>query len=162
MNTLASTFQCLNDLSAGSVIREYAVAGATAAMFYMEAVRTYNLDVFVMLPPQTGSILSMEPLYSELKRSGYSFDAEHVIINGVPVQFIPSYCTLSDEAMKHTMLLDYDGVSVPVLKPEYLVALWIDAGGAKRIQRARDLASSESVHGVMLDEILDRFGLEIR
>jgi hypothetical protein len=43
------------------------------------------------------------------------------------------------EALETANILDYDGVPVPVLKPEYLVLLYAKVGGRNRIRRALDL-----------------------
>ena len=54
--------------------------------------------------------------------------AEHVLIEGVPVQFLPAYNALADEAIETAATLDYEGVPVRVVRPEYLVALYLEPG----------------------------------
>ena len=63
---------------------------------------------------------------------------EHVLIEGVPTQFVPSPNELSDEAISSAKLTDYEGVPVRVVLPEYLVALYLQPGArtAKRRERA--------------------------
>jgi len=51
MSTLADVFLELNELKATGLLRDYALGGATAALFYAEPARTYDIDVFVLLPP---------------------------------------------------------------------------------------------------------------
>lgn len=47
VRTLADVFRELNELKATGLVREYAIGGATAALFYAEPARTYDVDVFV-------------------------------------------------------------------------------------------------------------------
>jgi hypothetical protein len=86
----------------------------------------------------------------------------HVMIEGVPVQFLPSHNPLADEAVERAATLQYEGVSVRVVLPEYLVALYLEPGArtAKRRERAAALMESGALDGAVLQELLRRFGLE--
>ncbi len=42
---LAKTFQVINELAKDGVIKRYAVAGAVAALNYLEPVLTHDLDL---------------------------------------------------------------------------------------------------------------------
>jgi hypothetical protein len=53
MASLGDVFREIDRLKTDDVIREYALDGATAVLFYAEPARTYDVDVFVLLP-QTG------------------------------------------------------------------------------------------------------------
>ena len=136
MATLADVFRVLNRLVEDGVIGDYAVAGGMAFLFYAEPARTYDLDVFVFLPPQEGSIVSMRPLYSALRARGYEFDAEHVMIHETPVQFIPAYNALAEEAVDKAKAHEYEAVPVRVIGPEHLIALAYQTGGSHRLERA--------------------------
>lgn len=118
MATLADVFQELNNLKAEGAVREYALGGATAVLFYTEPSRTYDVDVFVLLAPATSS--GSEPLkgiYAWARKRGFAEEAEHILIRGVPVQFLPAHNALAEEAVVHARTLDYDGV------PESLKAI---------------------------------------
>jgi hypothetical protein len=127
-----NVFVALNDLVADGVIGSYAIGGATASLFYAEPVRTYDLDVFVFLPPQESLIISMNPLYTELINRGYSTKEEHIMMFNTPVQFLPAYNDLAIEAVEQALTHDYEGVPVKVIGPEHLIALALEAGGSKR------------------------------
>jgi len=162
METLSQVFQVLNELESDGVLEDYAIAGAMAFLFYIEPVRTYDLDVFVFLPQQNSLIFSMDPLYSELRKRGYSFDAEHVTIHGTPVQFLPAYNALAEEAIRCALTKDYQGIPVSVVGPEHLVAIAYQTGGGHRISRAEDLLHSGIVDAAMLAAILNAHGLTHR
>jgi hypothetical protein len=80
---------------------------------------------------------------------------------GVPTQFVPSPDELSDEAISAAELRDYEGVSVRVVRPEYLIALCLQPGARtpKRRERAAALLEWPGLNSVLLDEILKKYGL---
>lgn len=156
MATLAEVFAVLNSLKNAQAIEEYAIAGAMAFLFYTEPVRTYDLDVFVFLPPQKGLLITMEPLYRILRERGYAFDAEHVMIHETPVQFLPAYNALSEEAVREAVLQDYEGVAVRVIRPEHLIALAFQTGGAHRRYRAEALLAEGKTDLNVLNAIMER------
>jgi hypothetical protein len=49
MATLADVFRELNSLKTTGVVRDDAIGGATAVLFYAEPARTYDVDVFLLL-----------------------------------------------------------------------------------------------------------------
>ena len=88
---MEKTLQILNALERDGVLGRYAIGGAMGAMFYIEPVLTFDLDVFVLLP-QKGDLILLTPLYEALKRQGYATEeGESVNIECVPVQFLPAY-----------------------------------------------------------------------
>ena len=65
MPSFENTLGALNELKADGVIREYAIAGAMALVFWIEPVPTYDLDVLVSLPESAGPIISLERIHLE-------------------------------------------------------------------------------------------------
>ena len=55
--------------------------------------------VFVLLPQSKEDLFTLGPLYEILRTRGYSEDGEFVIIEGIPVQFLPPYNPLIEEAL---------------------------------------------------------------
>jgi hypothetical protein len=160
----SDTLRALNSMKAEGVVDEYAIAGAMALLFWTEPVPTFDLDVLVFLPPTTGqAILNLEPLYQWTQARGYPPVDEHILIEGVRTQFLPSPGPLADEAVESAATLDYHGVPVRVVKPEYLVALYVEpsARTAQRRERAAKLLDWPGLNRKLLDEILDRYGLSI-
>ena len=134
-----------------------------AFLFYTEPARTYDLDVFVLLPPQNSVIFSMEPLYQEMQRRGYAFDAEHILIQDTPVQFIPAYNALAEEkAVEQALLHNYDEVPVRVISPEHLIALVYQTGGKHRLIRAEALLAEREVDENKLEAILSKHSISRR
>ena len=152
--TLADVFRVLNDLRADGVIEQYAVGGAMAMVFWAEPTVTFDLDVFVFLPGTSSPIVSIEPLYTALRARGFEVVAEHVMIHGTPVQFLVSPNELGDAAIEMAAEQQLEGVSFRVMRPEYLCALWLQAGGAKRRERVEVLRQSGVVDEAALQRLL--------
>jgi hypothetical protein len=163
MRSFRAALQVLNTMKDEGVIEDYAIAGAIALAFWTEPVATYDLDVLVFLPPGKGALLSLDPIYRWIKARGFRAKEEHVLIDGVPTQFVPSPNELSDEAISSAKLTDYEGVPVRVVRPEYLVALYLQPGArtAKRRERAAALLELPGLKRAKLDEILNKYGLSL-
>lgn len=162
MASFAAALRALNEMKANGVVEEYAVAGAMALVFWTEPIPTFDLDVLVFLREQPSTIVTLEPIYRWASGRGYSAQAEHLLIEGVPVQFLPAHNALADEAIESAVTLDYEGVPVRVVRPEYLVALYLEPGARtlKRRERAAALRESASVDPALLANLLHRFNLE--
>jgi hypothetical protein len=161
MNTFRAALAVLRQLKTDGVIEDYAVAGGMALVFWTEPVATYDLDVLVWLPRTDATIVSLAPLYEWLSNRGYAVDSEHVVVHGVPIQFLPAHNALADEAIREAADLDYDGVSVRVARPEHLIALYLEphARTPKRRERAAALAELPSLDRDKLHDVLTRHGL---
>lgn len=74
------------------------------------------------------------PIYKRLKELGYEQDpyhAECINIEGVPVQFLPVYNELLNDAMLHAHSFDYEDVPTKVLSAEHLAAICVQTGRMK-------------------------------
>jgi len=157
----ADALRALNAMKAEGVIEEYAIAGAMALVFWTEPVPTWDLDVFVFLPSGAGPLISLEGIYRWATARGYAIEKEHVIIEGVPTQFLASPGPLGDESIRAAATLDYGDVRTRVVLPEYLVALYLrpEARTPKRRERAAMLLEWPGLNRARLDAILERYGL---
>ena len=160
MSSLADVFAAINRLRESTVIEDYAVGGATAVLFYAEPARTYDVDVFVVIrPDRERGLASLAAIDEWARREGYEAQAEHILIDGVPVQFLPAYTPLVEESVREAQDLTYGSTSVRVVGPEHLIALALQAGGAKRRERAYQLLEAGGVDRVRLRDILARHAL---
>jgi hypothetical protein len=159
----ADTLRALNNMKADGVIEEYAIAGALAIVFWTEPVPTYDLDVLVFLPSGGGPLVSLESIYHWASAHGYQADTEHILIEGVPTQFLPSPSKLADEAIETAETLDYQGVPTRVALPEYLIALYLqpEARSAKRRERAAMLLEWRGLNRTRLGAILEKYGISL-
>lgn len=147
-------------MRASGVVTDYAIGGATAVLFYAEPTRTYDVDVFVTLPAAvSGTLVSLDPVYEWASTRGFTLQDEHVMIEGVPVQLLPAYNALVEQAVTTARLHDYEGVPVRVVDPEHLIALALQAGGARRRERAWQLLQSTEVDRSRLVALLEAHGI---
>ncbi len=155
MSSLADVFRILNRMREDGLVAQYAIGGATAVLFYAEPTRTYDLDVFVTLEAVDADALApLSRLYAWAREQGFGLQAEHLLIEGVPVQFLPAYNALVQTALSTARVHDYGGVPVRVVDPEHLVALALQAGGARRRERAWQLLEAGAVDRERLRRIL--------
>jgi hypothetical protein len=125
------TLQVLNELERGGVVERYAIGGAMGATFYVEPLLTFDLDVFVILQQGVAGLLSLAPLYEALRARSYTEDGECVLIEDVPVQFLPAYNALLEEALKEARDTSYEEVPTRVVRAEHLIAICLQTAGTK-------------------------------
>ena len=151
------TLKVVEEMARLGIIRAYAIGGGIAATYYIEPVLTYDLDIF-FLPVKEG-LDELAPVYEFARGRGYPEQAEALMIEGFPVQFIPAYNELVQEAVAKAATLRYRGVEAKVVRAEYLVAIALQTGRAKDRERVVRLLESESVDRAALSGILKRYGL---
>ena len=161
VSSLADVFRVLARIRDEGIVLEYALGGATAVLFYAEPTRTYDLDVFAILPADAmQSLAPLTDVYEWAQRQGFALESEHVIVHGVPVQLLLAHNALVTEAVRTARVHDYEGVPVRVVAPEHLVALALQAGGARRRERAWQLLQSGAVDRARLRELLSAHAID--
>lgn len=156
------TLEVLNELERLGVISRYAIGGAMGAMFYIEPLLTFDLDVFVLLPGTASGLLTLGPLYDALRARGYAEEAECVSIEGVPVQFLPPYSPLVQEALREAVETAYENTPTRSLRAEHLVAICLQTGREKDRERVRIFREQAQLDMVYLAAVLNRHNLEAK
>jgi hypothetical protein len=159
---MEATLKVLNELEREGVFQRYAIGGAVGAIFYMEPFLTYDLDVFVVLPSTAGGLLTLGPVYEALRRRGYEEEGECVNIEGVPVQFLPAYNALVEEALAEAVETTYETTPARVLRAEHLAALMLQTGRDKDRQRFSTFLAQAELDRARLEGIVQRHQLETR
>lgn len=162
---MEKTLKVINDLERLGIIERYAMGGGMAVLYYVEPVLTYDLDVFVFLPREKGRkevLITLEPIYKELKGRGYRVDREHILVEGVPVQFLPAYNPLVEEAVSEARSVRYGKVGSRVVRVEHLIAILLQTGRPKDEARILQLREEAKIDGRRLTGILARHGLKQR
>jgi len=146
---LADVVAAIHDLKERGLIKDYAISGAMAQLFWDEAVVTFDLDVLVLLGPGASLLDPLRGIYEWAAERGYPSRAEHIVISDFPVQFLPAPDALSEEAVKNASTVESDGVAFRVVRPEYLIALWLQSGPASTFRRRERVAKLRE--SVLLD-----------
>ena len=152
--------QVLNELEQAGLFSRYAIGGAMGATFYIEPILTFDLDVFIMLPKRNTGLLTLTPIYDALRARGYSEEGECVTIEGIPVQFLPVYNELLEEALTQAREIKYEQTTTRVLRVEHLVAICLQTGRDKDRQRVRMFMEQVELDREYLDALLKRHKLE--
>ena len=147
-------------MQADGVIERYAIGGAVGATFYLEAVATLDVDIFVAFRPEPGSLLvSLEPIFDYLKARGGAMEGEHILIGGWPVQFLPPTGPLVEEALSQAVETDVEGIPARVFTAEHLAAIALQTGRAKDKARLLQFIEAGALDAARFQSILARFGL---
>lgn len=140
------------------VIRNYALFGAVAQMRYTDSVVTVDVDVLVDLP-DLERLDPLRPIYEHCARLGLKAEGEAIRVGGWPVQFITVFSDLTREALENAEEGDLDGVSLRVIRAEYLAVIALSVGRAKDHSRVIALLDAEAIHPEGLEALAARHGL---
>ena len=156
---MEKTLAILNQLEREGIIGHYAIGEAVAATRYIEPIQTYDLDIFVMLPVAPSGLISLTTVYERLKQLGYSAESESVVIEDWPVQFLPVFNPLTDEALAQALEVEFGAMLTRVLSAEYLAAIMLDTGRPKDYTRLVQFFESDILDRTILESIIVRHGL---
>ena len=154
--------QVLNRMQSEGVVKNYAIGGGIAAIYYIEPYETDDLDIFI---PVSGvklgdaGLISLEPIYSYLSKLGYQAVKEGVVIEDWLVQFIPTFHKLQDEALDAALTVTYGATQTRIFSPEYLAAELLRSGRLKDQTRVIALIAAEKLDMQAFNEIIERHGL---
>ena len=163
---MEATLAILNGLVDRNLVEKYAIGGAVAAIFWVEPFDTIDLDILVLLPESVPPFDPLRDVFSHLKELGYRFDGELIIVEGVPVQFLPAddRTGLQKAALDASASIDYKSpvrtVSTWVLTPEYLVAIALQVHRSKDYERVSRLLTEATMDRVLVRALVERYGLE--
>ncbi len=157
---LTRTLKVINDMQAAGVIGRYAIGGAVGATFYLEPTPTMDLDVFVAIHPEAGSlIITPKPIYDYLTARGYTAVGEALQIEDWLVQFLPPTGALAEEAIVRAKRVHVEGLSTFVFTAEHLVAVALETGRPKDKARILQFIEADAIDQKALEVILDRHRL---
>jgi len=151
------TLKVIGGLKNKKVILDYAIGGGIAVLYYVEPLLTYDLDIFFI--PIENSIDVLTPIYRYLKEKGFKAKKEHVLIEGVPVQFIPVYNDLVKEAVQYSVEVKYGRIRTRVLGLEYLIAVMLQTYRSKDRERLVKVFEEAKIDSKLLKKILKKYGL---
>jgi len=159
---LQDALKAMNRLVADRVIENYAIGGAIGASFYLPAMQTEDLDVFVFLPGSSGPLVTLTPVYGALKMQGGQVEGEYVRFGKWPVQILTDANALIAEAIQQATATDYDGVPTRVFSAEHLCTIALQTGRSKDYARVILFIEENQVDLEKLSALAERFGLSDR
>lgn len=158
---MEKVIQVLNRMQADGVIEKYAIGGGIAAIRYLEPYETDDVDVFIspVILSQSG-LVSLEPIYTYLKKLGYDAVKEGVVIGDWLVQFVPVFNSLQEEAVERAQRVPFGEEYTSLFSAEHLAAELLRSGRSQDYARTIGLIESEQMDMEAFREILRRHDLQ--
>jgi hypothetical protein len=156
---MRETLKIINQMVKDGVIEEYAIGGAIAAIYYLEPFDTADLDIFVQVNATGSDLMLLAPIYDYLTEQGYEAKGEFIYIEGIPVQFLPVFNPLTEEAVEKAQTIKYARVTTRIMRAEHLVAIMLDTGRPKDYLRISMFLEQGAVNMRSLNAVLKRHGL---
>jgi len=158
--SVANVLRVVRQMEVDGIIARWAVGGAVGATFYLEPVSTLDVDIFVALQPEPGSLLlSLQPIVDYLTARGSVIEDEYIMIADWPVQFLPPTSPLVEEALAEAVTLDVEGVPARVFTAEHLAAIALQTGRAKDKTRVVQFVEFNVMDMARFQAILTRHAL---
>ena len=154
---MENTLKLIKELKEKQILKDFSIGGGIAALYYVEPLLTYDLDIFFI--PIEDSIDVLSPIYRYLKEKGCKSKKEHILIEGVPVQFIPVYNDLVEEAVQCSVEVKYGRIKTRVLGLEYLIAVMLQTYRRKDRERLVKVFEEAKIDLKLLKKILEKHGL---
>src|SRR5438094_7967993 len=130
---LADVLRAANELVSAGLIKDYALGGALAAIYYTEPFTTYAADIIFVASDKTLTA-GIPVIYSHLQSKGWRIEREHLLIKDFPVQFLAA-SGLTEEAVRNAKRIEYEVVPAKVFRPEYIIAIAASVGRHKDFTR---------------------------
>jgi len=156
---LADVLRAANDLVSAGLIKDYALGGALAAIYYTEPITTYDADIIFVASDKTLSA-GIPAIYSHLQSKGWRVEREHLLIRDFPVQFLAA-SGLTEEAVREARPVQYEGVPAKLFRPEYIIAVAASVGRHKDFARIEQILDQVKIDKASLDDILRRHNLKM-
>ncbi len=141
------------------VIDEYAIGGAVGAIYYLEPFDTADIDVFFQVSAAGNELAILAPIYEFLSARGYKAEGAFVYIEGFPVQFLPVFNSLTEEAVRKAQTIKYDRVTTRIMRAEHLVAIMLQTGRTKDYLRISMFLEQRAVNMRSLNTVLKKYDL---
>lgn len=157
---MKKTLEVLNELKEKGLIKDCAIGGAIGVLKWVEPFFTRDLDIFIILPSEpSNKIVDLSPIYDYLKSKGYDeWTGQWIIIGGIPTEFIPAI-GLAKEAVENAQEIEFEGVKIKVIIPEYLIPLLLVASREKDVIKINMLLEQAKLDSKKLNDILLRHSL---
>lgn len=166
--TMHKTIEVVVRLAEKRVIGNYAIAGAVAALNYIQPMLTEDLDVLIStesFEKRRSGLLLLGPIEKALAEMGYTERTDlGVWIEDWPVQFLPVGSSLEEDALEQAIELDVARSGEPILKArslraEHLVAIALNLGRLKDLARIQAFLEQNAVDLGALKSLLEKHRL---
>ncbi|MEA1964015.1 MAG: hypothetical protein U9O41_02685 [Candidatus Aerophobetes bacterium] len=152
-------FKVINEMHQKGILKDYAIGGAVATIYYTEPFSTKDIDIF-FIHPEKEKVILLTPFYDFLLKKGYKTYKEYIMIGGTPIQFIPASTELEKDAVENAILVKYRNIDVKILRPEYLIAIFLKVYRPKDRDKLIKLLDQANIDKTFLSDILEKHNLD--
>ncbi len=156
---MQKTLKRINQLLELGIITNYAIAGGIAQFYYIEPSITYDLDIVVHISDEEKTLTPLTKIYKWAEKNGYLSEKEHIIIEGIPVQFLLAYNELVKEALNNAASIKLFDENTFIFKAEYLMAIMLQTGRLTDKERLARFFTEADYDKNKFLEIIKRFNL---
>lgn len=111
------------------------------------------------MPDEEKILNPLAKIYEWARQNGYQSEKEHIIIEGIPVQFLLAYNDLVKEALENSDSVKLFEETTFILKPEYLMAIMLQTGRLTDRERLARFFSEADYDKDKFFKIIERFDL---
>jgi len=101
----------------------------------------------------------LAPVYEYLLKRGYKAQGEFIYLEGIPVQFLPVFNPLTEEAVRKAATIKFARVTTRIMRAEHLVAIMLDTGRLKDYLRISTFLEQGTINMRSLHAVLKRHDL---
>ena len=156
---MKAVVELLNEMKASGLVQDYALFGAMAQMRYTEPVATLDADVLVLLG-SAAAVDALSPIYRFCRARGYRPEGEAILVGNWPVQFIPTFSALTEEAVREAERGEIEGIPARVVSALHLAVIALSVGRSKDFAHILALLEAAAVSRDEVAELAARHGLQ--
>lgn len=156
---MKKTLEILNTLVIEGIVDKYSICGGMAHFYYIEPSVTYDLDIVVRFNSIKNELTPLSGLYEWARANNYEIKDEHIIIEGLPVQFLPEYNPLVCEALETAVEIIIFDTKTFIFKSEYLMAIMLETNRPKDRERLLQFLQEAEFSESLLEDIFSKFNL---
>ncbi|MBI5058019.1 MAG: nucleotidyltransferase [Nitrospirae bacterium] len=160
----------MNRLTGGGTIKGYVLIGGLSVSVWGLPRGTRDVDLLVSLE-STNKItafcraLNAEGFTTELCKGGIADPVPYLIKarkKDVPIDMIIATKKLEEEAVLNAVMLDFKGVKISVISPEYLIVMKLKAGGPRDLLDVKELLQMKALDMESITNLAKRFRADKR
>lgn len=164
LQKLDTTIELLTGLRDTGCIKGFALIGGLAVSTWSTPRATRDIDLLVLVDTDklqhVTAALCDAGLNAELRRGGFN-DPVPYLIRADAVDMIVATKTFEVEAIKQSVDVPIAGKTIPIVSPEYLIILKLNAGGPQDLLDVQELLASGLVNQELLAELAARYKVQL-
>ena len=106
------------------------------------------------------SVDVLKPIYDYCTVRGYTPDRETIRVGEWPVQFIPVFNPLTEDAVREAETGEIEGIAFRVVRADFLATIALSTGRPKDFARILALLESGAVSSEQIDELTRHYRLQ--